>query len=722
MSLHLKIKRLNNLFEEEEHQDMSFQNLIQNNYLVNKIKEILFKLVPDLNNASKKIVSFCMKLVEFLYNKLIEEKDDKLNEGLMDTISNVFSSLYDILSNIFTGENSQILTLDKTVLDKNSIEINEFLKENINEDSSILIRYDEVETINDICEIKEIKLFAVKTDKNYICMPLDDKDFKGFKAVAMTKYYQAYYQVPDDIFKEINDLILEFSEFLKNDQNFKKDKEYKFHNLKVRFEYEEDMSKIHYAGYYASSFKRIVIPFQSFNAFKNRISGHVNTLIHEYIHHMDDVRNKDAFTNWDVSELFNKIFNNYDKNDIIDLKELQKKLQIKDDSAFRYLIGLMQKNKYIHYVNLGKERDFTKIKLTLDTELGSPPSNGHHQDVNYFNDPVELNTHVTTKLNRYLIALIYDNEDIKTKISILGNAKDYISSEVMNLELLDFPYSVWEKIDKFINDTPNIIQIANKDISVLNQYINGKKIIPDSIQNKLRILKQLNVFKNLNLLSYDYINSQFINLFNKKDDVILPNSKKYKRNVEPFVYIKELIQNIFINKKYLRSLKKVRNFKNNDFSDLIAYIKQILTDNEDFIEESANEYAKKQTNIYKRQLFGNNYKDKKGIDVKVQEKINNYFEQIKINYLEFLNEKVDDGIKQVINYMKNKYEEENRVDLDLTDYMENDNENKKNFVKSKTNINREKIEKKNDLTNNYHAARELQTNSLLRQYISLLVT
>lgn len=736
MPLHLKIKKSNYVFEEEENQDISFQNLIQNNYFFNKLKEILFKLVPDLTNASKKILSFCMKFIEFLYNQLTEEKNNKINEGLLDTVSSVFNSLYDVLSNTFKKEHSQILTLDKNVLDKNSIQINDFLKEHVDEKESFLIKHDEVERINDICEIKEIKLFTVKTNKNYICMPLDDDNFKGFKAVAMTQYYHAYYQVPDDIFKEINDLILNFSKFLKKYPDFKEDKTYEFHDLNVKFEYHEDLSKINYTGYFNHAEETIVIVFQNFEKFKNEISDHIDTLIHEYIHHMDAERNKDEFTNLDVSELFNKMFESYDKGATIDLKELQEKLGIKDDSAFRYLIGLMQKNKYIYYLNIGKtrKRDFTKIKLVLDSKLGSGDDDADLQEINYYNNPSELNNYVSTYINQYLLPLIND-EATKNEISKLSDGNKYILSKIQSD--FDFPYLAWEKIDKFINDTPDIIKIANEDISFLNEYIdvNGKKSIPNSAQGKLKVLKQLKVFTGTGIFNYYAVKEQFIFLCEKKFDSFDPAySKNYKENAELFLHIKDSIQDIFIDKKYLEPLKEVRKFKNNDFSNLIQSFKEKIP-----MEKIAERFATKLTNIYKRQLLGRNYKNRESSPGKSnRDKINNYHDQIKKNILEVLNEKADAIITQTIGYMKKKHEDENRVDIDFDTFVVGDNEKPKRTkttsVKDKPEINKEKSVKynidynlsdidyiKNNSKSQSHK-KELQKNSLLRQYISLLIT
>ncbi len=700
MTVYIKYinKRKNFLFEEEE---ISFDKLTKNNYIIDKLKELLFKSVPGLVNASKKIVNFCVGLIEFLYNKLIQ-KNNKLNEGWIDSITSVFNSLYDVINNIFTNEQSEMIILDKTVLDKNSIEINEFLKENIIEKETMLIDINDIESINSFCDLQEIKLFAIKTESNYICMPLDDKDFKGFKAIAMMEYYHSYYDIPDNIYKEINTLVLDFMEFLKNNPDFHENKQYKLQNLIVEFEYQKDIDKINYGGYFSSSNNKIIITFKDYQQFKENLSDKINSLIHEYIHYLDFVRNKNKFTNWDLTELTNKIFKNYGNSEEIDLKDLQEEMGIKDTSAFRYLIGLMQKHKYIDYAKTSDEKnDYTKIKVLIDSKLGSTEDDyTDAQDVNYYNDAAELNTHLNDLINENVINLINDN-NIKEKIKEL-NSGSYISSNLSE-NFISLPYSFWEKIDKFIQDTPDINKIAQSDIYFLHNLIvkirkdeirKDDKKIPKSAKEKVDILKQLKILKKINI--FNFFESELTNFFKKIDS-------ENDTNWWSFMLIKDFIRDIFINKKHELQLQKVREFKNNDFSRIVEYLKKNIS-----INSLAASYADKHVNIYKRQLLGKNY-EKEDVE-KNKEKINKYYTHVKINYVKMLHEKIDIALEKLIKQITDKVKEDDNLDLDLQDYMIKNNENLKELPKKNIKA-RAQIKPK----------KELQKDNLLRQYISLLI-
>jgi len=589
----------NFLFEEN-----SFDKLTKNNYIIDKLKELLFKSIPGLVNASKKIINLCVGLIEFLYDKLIQ-KNDKLNEGWTDSITGVFNSLYDVINNIFTNEQSEMIVLDKTVLDQNSIEINEFLKENIIEKETILIDINDIESINKICKFEEIKLFAIKTEENYICMPLDDKDFKGFKAIAMTEYYRSYYNVSGDIFEKINNLTLNFLEFLKNNPDFKENKQYKINNLTVEFEYHKDLKKINYGGYFSQEWygkeNKIIIVFSNFKDFKKNLNWYISALQHEYIHYIDYERNKDKFTNWDLKKFTNKIFEEYGNSKEIDLKDLQAKLGIRDDSAFRYLIGLMQKHKYIDYVKTSDGKsNYTKINVLIETELGGGNVVADNtiklKNINYFNDPVELNTHLNDLINQMI-----NDENLTDKIDEtvqqLLKPGFYISKKTNSNNFIPLPRSFWEKIDKVIKNTPDIIKIAKSDISLLN-----KTKTPESIKEMMDLLKKLKTFKKINLINF--FEYELTNFFKK----ISGNEYRPEFSI-PVMYVKFFIKNVFIDKKYERyelESQVVKDFKNNNFEKIIEIFK-----NENELKFKINilasEYAELHSNIYKNKLLGKNY-------------------------------------------------------------------------------------------------------------------
>ena len=702
MTLYINIKKSKDLFE-EENEKFSFNNLINNNYFINKLKEMLFKLVPDLANAGKKVMNFCIKLIKFLYEKINEKDSKKINEGFIDSITEAFNSLYDLCSNIFSTEQSKITILDTAELNKMNIEIDEFLKENIIEKETMLIDINDIEAINSFCDLQEVKLFAIKTESNYICMPLDEKDFKGFKAIMVSQYYHSYYHVSDEIFTEINKLIADFIDFLKNNSDFKENKQYQFQNLTVEFEYHEDPSKVKHAGYFSEDENKIVIIFKDIEYCKNNLSDFTDTMIHEYIHHMDSIENKNKFTNWDVRKFVDKIFEIYGNSKIIDLKKLQKELGIKDESAFRYLIGLMQKQDYIEYAN----KDYTKIRVNIDSELQViDDDTQEYQDVNYYNDPVELNTHISTQINGFMLHAINDDK-LKYNIkqycegSYVSDACNYIEPSIKNFIYL--PYSFWEKIETSIKDIPDIEKIANEDILFLDKFLMKRrknlKILKKNtkmlLQQKMYIFNKLKTFKKINFLNF--FKQELIKFFNQQD------------TNEAFQIILSFIKFVFVNQGFLKYLKINRNFKNNnDFSHIINLIKTSKTVNlKGRLEEIADSYADIQTNIYKRKLFGKDYKNKKEESIKKsdKEKIENYYEQVKENYLNILNEKIDTTLQQIIKYMKDQYEETNNIDLDLEDFI----------IKNNENLNQKSIKKQ------AKPKKELQKDNLLRQYISLLI-
>ena len=139
--------------------------------------------------------------------------------------------------------------------------------------------------------------------------------------------------------------------------------------------------------------------------------------------------------------------------------------------------------------------------------------------------------------------------DVKEKIKEL-NSGSYISSNLSE-NFIPLPYSFWEKIDKFIQDTSDINKIAQSDVSFLENLIakirEDDKKIPKSAQEKVDILKQLKTLKKINV--FNFFESELINFFKKIDS---ENTTTWWS----FMLIKDFIRDIFIKKKYELQLQK----------------------------------------------------------------------------------------------------------------------------------------------------------------------
>ena len=685
MGLHINIKKSKDLLE-EKNENFSLDSLINSNYFISKLKEMLLKFIPQLNLASNIIIKICIATIKEFYFKLFDIKNEKLNEGVIDGISssitgikNIFKIGYNFLANIFAEEeqkeNITVLNVSKekinnltNVIDneefKQQIDTHSFasistdfeiwyhLMEQIPDNKAILIKKNDVQLIDSICKFEETKLFAIKNEDNYLCIPFNDESFDGFKAIKMTQYYKSFYQLDDQTHNDLCNIIFQFSEFYKKNKNFKKTKIFKYNDINIFFSpASASQKKDDIKGYYDPEDNSVHILYDHFKNFE--INGFIATLIHEYIHLSDEKLNSKKFTNLDIQNLMNQIFELYGNEKIIDLNDLQSKLEIKNKSVFRYLISILQKHKFIDYY----QKDYTKIIVLIDTKLGAKDDNEKHLtyiDVNYFNNPVELNT-IIGDINSALVSntlhAIFNN--------ILFTRYIFFKCEIDFKKDIKLNINSCERIVEFVNKNKNNFQ------DILKQYEN---ILNNVKNDKISAISNLSIFNNLeekNLIDF---------LSKKPNDIII-----------------KFIKCIFLNNNSIELILNIqRSFIKNDFKKMIKLMLNLDTFQAKIEKALTAVITDRFLKIYKRQFL---IKNKNMSEEDQQKNIDKIEKDLKNNYRKKIEELIEDFIMQKINHEKRK-EEKNNLEL-----LDND--------KNKANAQNKQI--------------ELQKNSLLRQYVSLLI-
>jgi hypothetical protein len=651
-------------------------NLTNSKYIIDKLKELLFKTIPEIKQASQTVINVVINLIKIFFKKGLNENKN-INEGFLDSVKSSFNSISNFLGNIFKDDEQteNITVLDvSTEKDTSSSSQNQnkidFIKDDKNttfDDYSILLHlYEEVpdgkallikeidiELINSICKLKETKLFAIKDEENYLCMPFQENDFKGFQAIKVSQYYKSFYEVSDEDYQGLYNVILQFYDFYKKNPKFSKNKTIKYKDTNIVFEYSAD-ENITYGGYFAPSDKGIHIPF-----FKNINNFDINqnfiTVIHEYIHMMDEKENIKKFTNWDISDFMNEIFDLYDHNKIVSLSDLEKDLKITNKSAFRYLISVLQKHKFIDYY----QNDYTKIIILIDTKLGAPNvlsdvgKKIKHADINYFNDPIELNTNFNTQI-MYIIRDIFDEflsgigEDKFITNFILNNQCD-IKYKNFNINL-----NTWEKINEFIKNR----DLVKADKEILNKTKNLKKD-----------LNKLNFFKNLNI-------PFILNFFKKQKDEKIKNVLNYLLDDSG-------------NGRLLFFINVQKDFDNNKFKNIAD---NLMTKSffQPFLNDAINTFIEEKiSKSYQREFLNKNKNMSKDY---LENSIKKIKEDLKNNYDKKIRDRFPDLMAQRLKLEKEKF----KIDVEIsTSDIENYNKSQE---------------------------KELQKNSLLRQYISLLIS
>lgn len=541
MPLHIKIKKSNHkneLLESILQEGFSISDIFDTNYISKKLHEILIKFVPKLNDASKLIIDICTTIIKIVYSRFFNVEDKKVNEGILDSlgnasdiVKNMFDSIYDFLKKLFNEENQtenitvinlsaiSELTADfsKNVsVDSQAIEFEIFqhIKDNIKEKDSqfLLIKENDLNSINMICQLNETKLFTVKEENNYLCLPFNDENFKGFKAININQYYKNYYHVSDEEYLELVEITSQFYNYAKKN-NFKitaPPMKINFKDLSIVFRKYTEAEKgwgINFEGYFSEENKQIIIAnlggdkcIEFFEKGKM-----LSTLIHEFIHCKDALLNKNELTNMDVQDIMNKIYELHKEDVSVDLKSLQKELKINNESVFRYLIAILQKHRYIDYL----QNDYTKIKIMLDNPLGSvgndsiDKSTGEEKS-NYFNSANELNTWMSNALHLFIR---------KTKKDLLSTIqKKYITDNLSNDQNLD------NFINTFILNNEDVIrEIAHLATTYISE--------PYERQNN----KDIDNISQNNMLAHGLNNRRFIGIRNnyfKKIQEQLPTTIK----------------------------------------------------------------------------------------------------------------------------------------------------------------------------------------------------
>jgi len=424
---------------------------------INQQKTFLFENEGDEDLDDSSFMKFDLKLSDIFNVDYIKEKIKEKSNLIFLNMKEKF----------FTDEIKEHFTdnMEEKILNK--------IQENSN---SFEIKYSDVNKIYEFCKLEETKLFLIKSEDNYLCLPFNDE--KKFKAIKIASYYDAEFEIADEESLKLLKIILEFKKTGKRTYKIGSGDK----GISIDFlNYDESRG---WTGRFKESKKTINIVIRPDLNYLKMYS----TLVHEYIHYKDIMINKDKFTNTAMSYIIMKLGEKFKKGDVAsyeDLKEfLTSKtavlLKIDDISAIRYLVAILHKKKLIQYL----PNDYTKIKF-----ISNLPTLENSNDY-YYTDDVELNTHMINLIHE----ILFENERILfEKISeeeLNQIIKNYVADNYMTI------FSEYEK------NNPDIQWGVNKESDdlrrdiVTNYFNKVKEKLPLYIKNLKNNKEKFNELKN----------------------------------------------------------------------------------------------------------------------------------------------------------------------------------------------------------------------------------
>ena len=355
----------------------------------------MFKSIPAFTQASKEILELIMSMIIFYCQHIIIPTIKNTITNISEAISNIFNDISNVISKLITRFKSNIYRISDFFTEKG---LDKKVKEKLNDvKESFNINFSDIDKINQFCKLEEIQIFALETEDNYLCLPFTDNDDQKIKVIKTANYYDSYFDITDQESSDILDTLMEFKE--KGTRIFQK----KIGNTPVlTYKIVENESEGHdvWGGLFTHN-EDIKVREYFYDNKKTKYMYMYGVFVHEFIHYKDWLINKDKFTNWDLQNDILTKLSGLKKDEIISYDDFSKIIKVivlgnkNADSEARYIIAILQKKKYIDYVN----NDFSKIKINF---LPKFDYENEEEEGQYFNSPIELNTHLNNVINEFL--------------------------------------------------------------------------------------------------------------------------------------------------------------------------------------------------------------------------------------------------------------------------------------------------------------------------------
>lgn len=401
--------------------NLKLSDIFNTDYIKKKLRELIFKTIPSFKNATIEVLELLGIIISSYCKRLIRNFKKSISD-IRTGINLIFEKIHFFLNNNIQ-KISQIYAL-KNDFDLDIKDINNKL----NEFPNFEIDMNDIKKINEFCKLTETQIFTLEQEDNYICLPFDD--IKKFKVIKVANYYDEYFGITDQESNDILDILIEYKE--KGTRSFKR----KIGDTQeILCEIIEDNDYDNWNGQFDQYQNKIKIKEKPY------LMEMYLYFSHEFIHYKDYTLNKSKFTNVDFSYILEKLTTlkkdsviSYDKMKNLIIEVLDSSNKEIDESYARYIISLLQKKKYIDYYN----DDFTKIKINF-----IPTFYKSSDKINYFRNPIELNTHLNDVVNEILLEFneIEDNQDISNDekekqkkeyfVGIVEDKVDHIYQEII---------------------------------------------------------------------------------------------------------------------------------------------------------------------------------------------------------------------------------------------------------------------------------------------------
>lgn len=596
-----------------------------------------------LKNMSKKTLRILWEATKFVFKNIRNFFKTLAKALLIDPADYEYTKGNKITN--FLVNNDHVITISILVIlttlyvthtQQDVQQENEKIISKIKESENVMtISFDDKEKIEKLCKLDEVKIFALETEDNYLCLPFDDE--KSFKVIKTADYYNSYFNITDEESKDILDILIEHKE--KGTKRFKK----KIGNtpaydyIFVAADSEGSTGPGAWAGIHKP--ETSITPgsisirehFHNYSKDLNYASMY-STFVHEFIHYKDNLLKHKKFTNDIYQDAIYKLGKSLKKDQIVSYKEIGEILKIEDMSSVRYICSILQKNNYIDYV----DNNFTKVKINF-----LPGYTNVHADTTegqYFYSPIELNTH----FNNTVQDILQD-----------------INNSLKNQEKIFDPLFIINKTKK-ADSLNDIVKFNNK------QILRMRKAYEKNRENN-EFLKELKDFKS-------YI---FNNQNSTKFDVSDNKNKQHEKNLKVFLNspLVKMMEYTESEKDDLKAFLFKMRFADNK---TLYFTLHVLFDNfeQSSIQNFIDEYQTAEQGIVSTKMKNNIIK--KNVTFKVNQIFN---EIIKRNKKEFKNEQEKN---KFYNELFNNYNE--KVQEKLKDYEQNLETNKEAYGKLKESI------------------------------------
>ncbi len=465
-------------------------DIFKSEYIQDKIKELLFKIIPQLIEASGKIIKLCFNFILKVskeYLNRIKNKEFKLT-NIKSLITDLFNEIYKIINTLFEQKKAIIVMKTEPIqkLAISNLEIFNILEE-FSQKESFKIEINDLEKINNICEYSKVKIFAIETENNYTCLPMSDEnnDIKSFEVIKTTMFYKQKYQVTDEQFDELIDICKDFvnnklNNLVANKQDFSYKNFKTLPGLILLFKYYEpkDLKKIDYHGAHLP--KDIEIPFSNIHSkmdknvyFLNLLSITIHEVLHENDYRQDDMSGN--LTNKDIERLMHWITKTYENQKIVSLQKIKKDMKsewLYKDELINYLLAIAEKHQFINFI----PPDFKNIKILTNKNSKEIAQKDIH-DI--------LPTENASVLSDHSFLFINDI-----------NNYNFIMKEILNAIKNNMSY---EDFEKKISNTLLIkkyqTQIKNLSFDYAKQIVTDRKKLNTEKLSKINTQKLINDYQ-----------------------------------------------------------------------------------------------------------------------------------------------------------------------------------------------------------------------------------